>query len=586
MRVHITSVGLVPGDLRAGYDLVIRLDERHALDLPAGVLADDYLSVADRVAIDEACQRALAEWRAANDAVLTVDGVCLPHLWELTPVGTALMQMVRAAAGARNAITTYGVSSISLLTGPQCLSDAVMAATRAAGASVDKSAYALPVSFDAGTKQRIARKPLRGRVLNSFIRIGVPSRLHPESVLVVGHWSLMPFLDRMLESAEWRPAVHLDRRPVGMRRTLQAATQGGWVGTPGPLRLLRAQPRVAAALARASEPPPISVLGMELGPAIHREFLREARARGSRNLAQVAGLRAAFARQKPRLVVLWNDSTPEERLLALVAREYDVPVLVVAHGGYAVEAIVPEFNDADEVALWSDQAVRAMPSLGRNVHIVGYPRGKPPSRTSRTGRGDRPRIIILAQVRFSGTALVGDRLPLNHYTTALTAIRAVRSRARVVLRPHPSGGLELAEDAARRFPDLDVTVNSRSDIVAALEGVDLCIGSLSTATLESAWVGVPTILLDLTGARWPWPLCDGSGVPLARNHLELAGHLESILDSCRSSVTDSGRTSLLNALGADIDDPTGTRIRLAHRQLRQAPSRCAPPNQAAYTRNL
>jgi hypothetical protein len=56
-----------------------------------------------------------------------------------------------------------------------------------------------------------------------------------------------------------------------------------------------------------------------------------------------------------------------------------------------------------------------------------------------------------------------------------------------------------------------------------LASADLCVGALSSATLQGAVLGVPTVFLDVSGAARPWPF-DGSegALPLARDAAELA----------------------------------------------------------------
>ncbi len=57
----------------------------------------------------------------------------------------------------------------------------------------------------------------------------------------------------------------------------------------------------------------------------------------------------------------------------------------------------------------------------------------------------------------------------------------------------------------------------------------LCVGPLSTATLQASVAGVPTAFLSLAETRLPWPF-DGSGAfPTARDADELARLLPEVV---------------------------------------------------------
>jgi hypothetical protein len=98
----------------------------------------------------------------------------------------------------------------------------------------------------------------------------------------------------------------------------------------------------------------------------------------------------------------------------------------------------------------------------------------------------------------------------------------------VVIRPHPS------DDRSDRYlealgdpgGDLRLTIDRTTPIEDLLRSGDLCVGALSTATLQSAVLGMPTVFLDVSGTFRPWPF-DGSGaaLPVARDDHELAALL-------------------------------------------------------------
>ena len=114
-----------------------------------------------------------------------------------------------------------------------------------------------------------------------------------------------------------------------------------------------------------------------------------------------------------------------------------------------------------------------------------------------------------------------------------------------MLRPHPldperEGYLRIAAE----HPELDVVVDAGGPVETAIERAGICIGALSTATLQAAAMGVPTVLLDVTEMTLTWPF-DGSGdFSTARSEAELA-------ESIGSARAD--RDVALEALGARPD---------------------------------
>src|SRR4051812_20136026 len=115
LRIHTTSAGLDPGRLHAGSDLVLALDDSHGLDIPEGVLAHDHLDIDQRWQSDEAAIQALGRWREAYDLALTVDGICLPWIWEGDLIPGVFVRTVADAAALDRAVARYRPSGLALL---------------------------------------------------------------------------------------------------------------------------------------------------------------------------------------------------------------------------------------------------------------------------------------------------------------------------------------------------------------------------------------------------------------------------------------------------------------------------------------
>jgi hypothetical protein len=88
-----------------------------------------------------------------------------------------------------------------------------------------------------------------------------------------------------------------------------------------------------------------------------------------------------------------------------------------------------------------------------------------------------------------------------------------------------------------------VSVDQTTPIEPLLGTAGLCVGALSTATLQSAALGVPTVFLDVSGIERPWPF-DGAADALPR----VTGH-----DGSLDAVPDPPRAAAREALGARAD---------------------------------
>ena len=83
VRLRLTSANVDPTALELGRDLVLDAPRAQACSLPLGVLLDDLLSAEARAEIDERAILEFRSWRERRDGELTIDGVCLPHIWEV-----------------------------------------------------------------------------------------------------------------------------------------------------------------------------------------------------------------------------------------------------------------------------------------------------------------------------------------------------------------------------------------------------------------------------------------------------------------------------------------------------------------------
>ncbi len=549
MRLQPTSVGLDVASLVAGDDLVLDADPTHGSELPAGTLIDDYLTLETRRQIERDAVAATAAWRERHDRSLTVDGICLPFLWEVA-IFYRISDLMLKAAGVAGALDAHRPGTLTVVGAGQATSLLIAAVARSRGIELrteddaEWRALADPRRVPLPRRaRRLAMSPLR--------RLGIPSRLRPHGILLISYWPLEPLLDRLLsESGTPRPSVLLDKPPAGPRRIVRAAARGGWVGVPGP-RDRRAGARLAAeALRRTHAPLEIEVSGAEIGDAVQQAILAHAREQAPLDIAKSRTVRRAFERARPACVVSAWDNHPDARIVITHARAAGVPSFIIAHGAYLQPTVFRDMGVGDEVLLWSEAMERPRPPHGR-AHVVGYPvpHHKPPPTRRYEPRESPARIAVIAQPTL-GFPLLDGRIEMRQYLTAIDAVFERAPEATIVLRPHPERGRAAAAKALALRPAARIEVDASSPVLELLQGCDLCIGTASAASLQAALVGTPVIVLNMSGYDWLWPLGGETSVPLAHSPDALADWLSRWL----AGEAIPGRSDLVAGLGADGKD--------------------------------
>src|SRR5262245_8644394 len=90
--------------LQPGRDVILEIPRRWGETLPEGVLLDDLLSADAREAVDAEAISALARWRDARADQLTIDGTCLPVIWEHELLAEVFLPETRIVSGIRRAL--------------------------------------------------------------------------------------------------------------------------------------------------------------------------------------------------------------------------------------------------------------------------------------------------------------------------------------------------------------------------------------------------------------------------------------------------------------------------------------------------
>jgi hypothetical protein len=543
VRVIADSSGRDPSGLQPGRDLVLHAPPVHGAVLGSGVLLDDWLDPAARAGVDAAAIDAQRGWSERHGRNLIVDGVRLDWIHQGELFADVFLRELRVVTGLRAAFADRGPDRIELEGADDDLANALVALLGQIDIAVSRGSPGPPPSYPIAFATSIGRSvPWAARVRRA---VGLPRLVRGEA-LYKPHPNLAPLLTRMLADGS-APALDLfDAPPLGARGLLAAAARGGWIGHPGGRSRRHSRAGVDRVLADLEPDPgdsPIDVL-----TARRARALLEQRARDT--VADVATLRTAFAGSRLRAALLPSDGSPAGRGIVTAAREHGIRTVHVQHGFFGDkwhgrDGRIAPFIDglvADRAAVWSEgqRAVLADAAEGELV-VTGNPAG---TAAFIAGSGSARRAVVLVQPPVGPTCTVDVRAPIVFAKTALAGLEQAGFQS-VVLRPHPLDpcGYERAVAQGLR---LDVEVARGGPIEPVLANADACVGCLSTATLQAAVNGIPTVFLESLSSRMPWPL-DGSGAfPTART----ADELVTALESARGG---SGEDAAREALGVRPD---------------------------------
>jgi hypothetical protein len=532
LQVAASSAGRDPHNFTAGGDLVLQVATEHGVELPEGVGLDDHLDADARGLVDSTARTRFERWRQRRRGVLTVDGLDLTSIWEIELVARCFQPGARIEVGLTRAIEASGAGALSI--GPDVGPAAGL--LRAVAARVSAGVVAPEEPPGAGVEERTAAPPLPARLSSAA---GVPALLRGQ-VLCVPYWNVTPVYRELAARTNGaRPAASGVVLPgLGARDALRAALRGGWLGHPGAIARRRAEARAARVIAAARQE---LAKGDDFDEQLDRWALGVLGDRAASTLAASQHTRRALGGGAVRSLLVPFDGTPDAALLVDEARRARIPSVLVQHG-FDARMGAPDKARADVVALWSDEDRSGVPAEARGrIVVTGNPGAEHLiGRDRRAPRRDRTLVLVDYPSRMS--ALISERVGQRHVAVALEGLARARPGTTAIVRPHPS---EQHAGAYLRAPaGLRVELDMDTQIEAALGQVDLCIGAMSTATLQAAALGVPVVYLEVAGHRRPWPL-DGSVLPTARD-------AEGLAQAVSDTVADpevAGQASLIEALG-------------------------------------
>lgn len=532
-----TSDGLDACGLVPGRNLVVNVALRHGLVLPLGCALDDHISLMDRSGVDAEAHRLAAAWREAHGDELTLRGVDLGFAWEVELFAGCFLPAARIRHALRSCLEQLSVRQVVATGFPPDLLPVV-------SASVADRAEVVAANPRDDT-------PLRSGSRNSLIsralaRMGMPARIRSD-VVAASYWPLVPVTHRLTSrGSSLVPAAAGVALPgLEPRRQLRALTRGGWMGYPNAVARARSRQETVALLERANA---ASVGQDGLDGALHQRAVGILRNHAMNSLAQALHARTAFSRRTPRLVLVPFDSPAFPRLLLAEAHAAGASSLLLQHG-FHLEPNDPDKSYARHAALWSERDRAG--AIGCESHVTGNPGAAHLGTTRPPNLHRQGRTIVLLEYTPRLSALRDDRFPLRHLQAALDGVAAARPNTAVVIRPHPSDPDPMAYPKLVAEPRGMQLITDRSTPIEELfADADLCVGALSTASLQAAAVGLPVCVLNVSGVPGPWPLAGGEdGLPGASTAEELAERIPPLL----RNGAGASREAALEALGARAD---------------------------------
>jgi hypothetical protein len=552
LLLRATSRGLDPADLLPGRDAVIDLSIEQGVSLPRGILIDDHLDLPARQDVDRLAHEMLAAWRRQVDRALTIDSLCLSDLWQSELYADVFLPVSRIMAGVKATVAAYGVRDV------EChgLDDELVAAlgSELTSVAVRSRAPGPPPTYPSEEAVRPgipARRSRLQRILRRTVdTVGLPTIAYGD-VLVIQYRSTLPVLNRLVEVDGPRPVLDTSALP-DVALALRAARRGGWVGRPGYRARRRSRVEAGRAIASAAAPRP-ELDGPGMMRMAHIRALGCLRGRALETTAIVPSLQRLLGRRL-RAIALPFDHEPLPKTIIRLAQSAGVPTLYVQHG-YEPYRVFHTGTLTDFAAVWSPADRAAFPTeLRSRVRVVGNPglraslalNAQPPR-----GADRRPVAVVLAEHYARQSAILDRRITAVHLAAAIQGLRASSHDWHIVVRPHPSDDVAEFVRLVGALGARGVDVDGLSAAGNLLSCADLCVGALSTMTLEAALMGLRVVMLNPEAINWSPPLQLCGPVPCARNATELAR----MVDQVMNERVIPGARELSEALGAGPRDP-------------------------------
>ncbi|KYC46482.1 MAG: hypothetical protein APG11_01865 [Candidatus Methanofastidiosum methylothiophilum] len=181
----------------------------------------------------------------------------------------------------------------------------------------------------------------------------------------------------------------------------------------------------------------------------------------------------------PKLIVLNHDFTTDTKLVALVAKELEIPTVEIQHGIYSGKGTIVPGNYADYVFVWGEYFknlyLASKIKQDREIRILGYPYQLQQQKLSHYNK----KVVYLGQ----NLELYDDSF-LNQKDNTINELNSLCSGLglQFIYRPHPSQNLGLLKS---NFPEVRFTPEGET-FADTIKNNDIFISFNSTALIEAA----------------------------------------------------------------------------------------------------
>ncbi len=247
-------------------------------------------------------------------------------------------------------------------------------------------------------------------------------------------------------------------------------------------------------------------------------------------------LQEMIEKRKPKAVVLWNESTPFEKICAIASKNKGIGTLVVQHGVIIPKKHAKEYMRgyvpvaADRIAVWGPLPKKILEEAkvpAQKIVLTGFPkfdllhkkRFKPEELRNALGLG-KEKMVVLATQPFMDS-------PTAQSMVKQASVACRKLGCRLVVKVHPAEGKGKYEAIVKGLGS-DAIVLQNSELYELLKASDALIVHSSTIGIEAMLLGTPVIFFEEKPG--PKSLFASIGcVPKARNQEQLLAALDTAL---------------------------------------------------------
>jgi hypothetical protein len=565
MHVYANSRTLDPDALRSGRDVVLDIPLSHGLRVPEGVLIDDHLSRSQRRDIDCAARAAIEKWHARYDSVLAFGSLSVSDIWHSELFAEVFLPTARIMAGVRAAVASGGARQVVTHGLDPELAEALSVALAPIPvAACDAGPMQHYPGEDAAPKGTLRRAPRWQRLARALLdAVGLPSLVRGR-LLIVSYYSTEPVLAWLAAGNGPSPVVYT-AFPPPLDVAARAALRGGWTGLPGTRSLRRAASLLDRHLARAGAIDQGELLEPASDALLHRRALRCLSDRAAGTLALGWLMERQLDRRRINSILVPFDHEPVAKILVRAAQARGIPVLALQHGYEPRKSFHPG-EICGTLGAWSQWDLEALPAERQpHARVVGNT-GLGSMASKRPVRGEPLHAVIIVEHSLRFTTLIDRRITARHLAVALDGLRRSGRRWRITVRPHPADDVAEFQALAAQLGGTPIDVDAESPILDLLSSADVCIGAVSTASLQTALTDTRLVMLMPERIDCVPPLDGSAGLLFATD----AAGLDEALYAALNSSELPGIQDLLEALGHGSVDPVGSTLRWLQELVDQA----------------